>query len=203
MRKLCLTALLVMALPMFSFATVLTFGPLCSGSCVGTALGNYGGFTWSGDMYAVGNDYYDSTYGNTYGAPSGGAAYNGFGDDGTTLNSATPFTFVGADFSSWAGSDTYQSYSSLTITIAAFDASSNFLGVCSQTLSASSYNFLTCNIADVSTLVFHNDILTAGHWWLMDDFSYIGGSTPEPGTLLMFGSGIVGLAGVLRRRTNL
>ena len=29
------------------------------------------------------------------------------------------------------------------------------------------------------------------------------GSTPEPGTLIMFGSGIVGLAGFLRRKINL
>ncbi len=203
MRKLCMTALLVMALPMFSFATVLTFGPLCSGSCVGTSLGTYGGFTWSGDMYAAGNGYYDSGYGNTYGAPSGGAAYNGFGDDGTTVTSATPFTFNGADFTAWAGNDSYQSYSSTTILIDAYDAGSGFLGSCGATLSPSSYNFVTCNIGNVSTLVFHNDIGTSGHWWLMDDFTYNGTSTPEPGTLMMFGSGIVGLAGVLRRRINL
>jgi len=28
-------------------------------------------------------------------------------------------------------------------------------------------------------------------------------ATPEPGTLIMFGSGILGLAGVLRRKINL
>ncbi|MFZ1134827.1 MAG: PEP-CTERM sorting domain-containing protein [Candidatus Korobacteraceae bacterium] len=203
MRKLGLLALVVLALPIFSYATVLTFGPLCGGSCVGTALGTYGGFTWSGDMYAVGNTYYDSTYGNTYGAPSGGAAYNGFGDDGTTLTSATPFTFNGADFSSWAEFDAYASFSSTSILIDAYDASSNLIGFCGGGLSPSSYNFLTCNIPNVSMLVFHNDIGTAGHWWLMDDFTYNGTTTPEPGTLLMFGSGIVGLAGILRRKINL
>ena len=30
-----------------------------------------------------------------------------------------------------------------------------------------------------------------------------GSSVPEPGTLVMFGSGIIGLAGVLRRKINL
>ena len=203
MRKFCVLALVVLALPIFSYATVLTFGPLCSGTCSGTPLGSYGGFTWSGDMYAEGNTAYMSGYGNTYGAPSGGAAYNGFGDDGTSVTSGTPFTFNGADFSTWAGSDTYQSYSSLNVTIAGFDSSMNLVGVCSQTLSASSYNFLTCNIPNVSTLVFHNDILTSGHWWLMDDFTYNTSTTPEPGTLVMFGSGIIGLAGILRRKINL
>jgi PEP-CTERM motif len=30
-----------------------------------------------------------------------------------------------------------------------------------------------------------------------------GGNTPEPGTLVMFGSGVIGLAGLLRRKINL
>ncbi len=202
MRKLCLTVLLILALPMISFATVLTFGPLCNGSCVGTSLGTYGGFTWSGDMYAIGDGYYDSTYGNSYGAPSGGAAYNGFGDTPTSLSSATPFTFNGADFSSFAGNDSYQSYSSTSILIDAYDASSMFLGSCGATLSPSSYNFVNCNISNVSALAFYNSG-GGGLWWLMDNFTYNGTATPEPGTLVMFGSGIVGLAGLLRRKINL
>ncbi len=121
----------------------------------------------------------------------------------TTVSSAIPFTFNGADFSSFAGSDAYQSYSSTTVLIDAYDSGSNFLGSCGATLSPSSYNFLTCNIANVSSLVFHNDSGTSGRWWLMDDFTYNSSATPEPGTLVMFGSGIIGLAGILRRRINL
>ena len=206
MRKLSLSllALMVLALPICSHATVLTFGPLCSGSCTGVQVPDgYGGFTWNGGFFVEGNGDYDSTYGNTYGAPSGGGAYNGFGDSPLTINSATPFTFIGADFTSWAQNDQFASFSSATVTIAGFDSSMHLVGVCSQTLSAASYNFLTCDFANVSTLVFHNDIDAAGHWYLFDDFTYNGTTTPEPGTLLMFGSGIVGLAGILRRRINL
>jgi PEP-CTERM motif len=61
---------------------------------------------------------------------------------------------------------------------------------------------LTCDIANVSTLVFHNDIGTSGHWWLMDDFTYNGTTTPEPGTLVMLGSGLLAAAGMIRRRLS-
>ena len=38
----------------------------------------------------------------------------------------------------------------------------------------------------------------------VDDVRYsFGTATPEPGTLMLFGSGILGLAGVIRRKINL
>ena len=37
----------------------------------------------------------------------------------------------------------------------------------------------------------------------INDITYNGSTTPEPGTLVMFGSGIIGLAGMLRRKINL
>lgn len=69
------------SLPLASYAAVLTFGPVCSGACT-TALipAGYGGFTWDPNIYVVSNTYYMGGYGNSYGAPSGGAAFNAFGD---------------------------------------------------------------------------------------------------------------------------
>ncbi len=207
MRKLCLSlaALMVLALPIYSHAAVVTFGPLCNDGCVGVQVPDgYGGFTWNGGFYVVGNDYYDSVYGNTYGAPSGGAAYNGFGNSPLTMSSATPFDFNGALFSSFAEFDAYASFSSVTITLSAYDASSNLIGSVNAVLSPNSYNFVTGNFANVSSLVFTNDCGNCGGlWWLMDNFTYNASATPEPGTLVMFGSGIVGLAGILRRKINL
>src|SRR5664279_2505261 len=107
MRKLLLAALLIVAMPMVTQATVLTFGPICSGYCEGPIPAGYGGFTWSSDFYAVGNSLYMNNYGNTYGAPSGGAAFNGFGDLNVSLASGAAFTFNGADFTSWAQNDAY------------------------------------------------------------------------------------------------
>ena len=204
MRKLCLTALLILALPIFTYATVLTFGPLCSGGCSGTQVPDgYGGFTWNGGFYGEGNGNYDSIYGNTYGAPSGGAAYNGFGNSPLTMSSATPFYFNGADFTTWAENDAYASFSSFTVTIAAYDASSTFIGSVTASLSPSSYNFVTGNFANVSSLVFTNDCGScSGLWYLMDDFTYNAQTTPEPGTLVMFGSGLLGAVGVIRRKLS-
>ncbi|MGA9567764.1 MAG: PEP-CTERM sorting domain-containing protein [Candidatus Korobacteraceae bacterium] len=203
MRKLWLTALVVLALPIFSFATVLTFGPLCSGTCVGPAVPDgYGGLTWNGGFYAVGNGYYDSTYGNTYGAPSGGAAYNAFGNSPLTVNSASPFYFTGADFTSWAQFDAYASFSSVTVTIDAYDALSNHIGSVTATLSPTGYNFVTADFANVSSLVFTNDCGSCGgRWYLMDDFTYT--PTPEPGTLVLLGSSVLGLGGLLRRKLSI
>src|ERR1017187_6876747 len=128
MRKYWFTALMVLSLPMFTYATVLTFGPICGNSCGARILPvGYGGFTWNNSFWAINNGYYDGAWGNTYGAPSGAAAYNGPGSSPITMNSATPFYFDGADFSTFAGNDAYSSMSSVTLTISAYDASSSFI----------------------------------------------------------------------------
>lgn len=201
MRKICLL-FLVVALPIVGNATVLTFGPVCSGACTTAAVpSGYGGFTWDPNAFVVSNTFFDSNYGNTYGAPSGGALYNAFGDSPFTISSATPFTFNGADVTTWAGSNSYQSYSSTTLTIDAYDSSMNLLGSVTATLSPTGYNFLSANIANVSTLVLLNDCGTcSGRWWLLDDLTYNATTTPEPGTLGLLASGALGAFGVIRRR---
>lgn len=44
---------------------------------------------------------------------------------------------------------------------------------------------------------------TTSNWIGIDNFSYGGTGTPEPGTIALLGSGILGLAGVLRRKLML
>jgi hypothetical protein len=50
------------------------------------------------------------------------------------------------------------------------------------------------------TFTFRND----PNYWFLDNVSLSGGggTTPEPGTLVLFGSGLLGLAGVIRRKLN-
>jgi hypothetical protein len=65
---------------------------------------------------------------------------------------------------------------------------------------AFSYNFVATNTS--VTFLFHS--YGTNYEPGVDAFSITGGtSTPEPGTLVMLGSGVIGLAGMLRRKINL
>jgi len=61
---------------------------------------------------------------------------------------------------------------------------------------------------DVQGPFYYNETGSAtGPWsadtFIMSGFRVDGSTTPEPGTLVMLGSGVLGLAGVLRRKINL
>ncbi len=68
------------------------------------------------------------------------------------------------------------------------------------------YDFYTYNlgVSGVSKIVWDNGLLdgNGGNWWQgVENLSFNGAAaTPEPGTMLMFGTGILGLAGTVRRR---
>ncbi len=207
MRKLWLAALLVViALPVLTQASVITFGgtSLCGDTCSGVQVPDgYGNpnFVWGGNFYAYGNIPYDSGYANTYGAPSGAFAYNAFGDSPITLTSSVAFNFNGADFSTWAENNQFQTFSSTTIEIQGYNGST-LVGTVVADLSSTSFNFVTADFNNVTSLVFTNDCGScSGRWWLMDDFTYNqAATTPEPGTMVMFGTGVLVAAGAIRRR---
>jgi len=189
MRKmrlfLMLVMLIVIGLPFSGFATVLGFGPL--GPCCSQIPDGYGGFHWDPNFYNVDNGYLETNYGFTYGAPSGGAAFNAYDGLQVALWRDTPFTFNGAYFSTWGEDDQYSDMSSRTITILAYDSQNHLLGTIESALPADHFEHITANIQNVSRLVFDNDGIS-GHRWLMDDLTY-NEAIPEPGSLLMLSSG--------------
>jgi hypothetical protein len=60
------------------------------------------------------------------------------------------------------------------------------------------YTAMATDTSTRLTFTFQNDPA----YWFLDDVSVItqGGTTPEPGTLVLFGSGLIGIAGVVRRK---
>lgn len=200
MRKLGLVLLgAILIAPLCGSATVLGFGPL--GDCCSQIPDGYGGFHWDPNFYNVNNGYLQTNFGFSYGAPSGGAAFNAFDGLQVSLSRDTPFTFDGAYFSTWGENDQYSDMSSRSVTILAYDAQNNLLGTIESSLPADQFIFLSADIPNVSKLVFDNDGVT-GHRWLMDDLTYDEAVVPEPGTLVFLGSAIPLVAATLRRRAR-
>ena len=171
--RLLLASIIVLSLlPTFSFADVLTFGPLVSTSQISLPT-DYAGFDWpTNGWLVIPNGLWDGNYGNTYGAPSGGAASSASGENAVVSN-ILPFTFLGADFTSWGINDSLANFSATTITVFGYDAGGGLVGEASTNLSNFDYIFLSANFQNVTKLVFQGSGGSFDSDWLMDDLTYI------------------------------
>jgi hypothetical protein len=180
-------------------------GPVCSPG----VPANYQGLIWSANFQVECNADYASTYGNSYGAPSGFAATNGgallSGLSEISISGGT-FDFVSADFSSFAGSNSFQAYSAESLAIYGFrpgDDPSNPTFIVNIDLDPTTYVPQTLNFTGIDDLIFGagngpaldpSTILGVdGLSWLMTDVSIdvnSPGTVPEPAPSLLLAAGM-------------
>jgi len=206
MKRILLVAIATAFSTCSAHAGFLHFDDLAGGSG-STSFTSYGGFTWSStggspDWYTLDDTAYTTTWNNNYTAPTASnAVFNGFGRTGISSTTGSDFDFNGAYFTSWVDSDTYQSYSSRTITVEGWD---DGVMVATQTmaLSNTAYTWFaaSASFSSIDALVFKNDTGQDNRWWLMDNFTYNMNPVPEPASLALWGLGALGACVYTRRR---
>ncbi len=181
MRKFSLLALFVLLVVIAGSATttVVTFDDL-SGD--GVVPDGYGGINWGGlwNYYGEVQPPY-----NAHSDPN--RVYDAVPDG--TFTFITPQVFQGA----WFAGNAFA-----TVTFELFDG--NNLVWTSATLAPSDVpTFLASGYSGLVTSV---DVVSPSpDFFIMDDVTYGGGtSTPEPGSLLLMGTGLIGGVGAIRRK---
>lgn len=187
--RLAVVSLVVLAVSAGAWAspTVLTFDDL---SGYGQIPSGYGGFTWAANM-----GFYDSDqWPYNPASPPERVLFNygsccSYSESLVTWNGPGSISFLGAYFSGYStyGSVYFNLYSGNTL-----------VGTSGLLTPTDVPTFLDSGYAGPVTKI---GIVGTTGYFVMDNFTY--DATPEPGTLVMLGTGALGLAGMLRRKLML
>ena len=144
-----------------------------------------GGLDFNGTVSCNGNYMYVWDGGSPNGNGTPALIFAGFGTGATMTMSLT-------------GGGTF-SLNSVDMTISWYDTNaSEVITVNGNPITLiqglQTYNL---NLSNVTSVTF-SDVPSGSGYWLMDNVVY--NSTPEPGTLALFGSGALGVLGMLRRK---
>lgn len=138
----------------------------------------------------------NTTFGNLYGfnTTTGGSQWLGFPDGTATFTFATPTNSFGTFITG------LQTVFTSTITIMFNDGTSETLNIPINVNGGAQYYGFTDTTAFSSVTI--SDISSDA--WGIDDTTYNGvAATPEPSSLFLLGTGVLGLAGAVRRKMKI
>jgi hypothetical protein len=174
-------------------ATIVTFDDLATPNTGGGASDwglvptSYAGLTWTGWEVTKADGTtgsYQAAYNNSYGSPSSpNFAYNGGSGNYTVSTSGSAFNFNGAQVTSFVQNDTYQGWSSQSLTVNGYNGAT-LIGTWTGSLSANSFVALpaAAQFQGVTSVEFVSDNVNGGTYWGLDNFDYT--PVPEPTTII-------------------
>jgi hypothetical protein len=202
-KKVLLLAVLALALPLAAFASGASVDFTNTG---GTLTGSSAGLSLSGSTLTVVNGLNGGGIitGSNLGSVSftTGAFTSGNAQTGGTLAAGGSFTIVGNGVNGvptgtiFSGTFTSANWEMITL------ANGNHEYALIGAIAGSLGNFSTNGATSQLTIVVdtHKGYFNGSAGLASGDTSVV---VPEPGTLSLFGTGLIGLAGVLRRKLNL